>query len=185
MIVFDLDGTLADCTHRRHYVDPELNTDVILCIDSSTGKKHYIYKDIVLTTNPPQNKKWQPNWDKFHEACDLDIPIKPTIICFNQMVDCWGSDMVQIWSGRMESVREKTCRWLDLHVPFYNKNIVVKMRPVGDYTPDNELKEKWLDEALAEGKTIDFVVDDRKKVVEMWRRRGIFVFDVNQTGKDY
>ena len=25
MIIFDLDGTLADCEHRRHLVEPEKN----------------------------------------------------------------------------------------------------------------------------------------------------------------
>jgi len=27
MIIFDLDGTLADCEQRRHFVDPEKNPD--------------------------------------------------------------------------------------------------------------------------------------------------------------
>lgn len=27
MIIFDLDGTLADCEHRRHFVDPSDNPD--------------------------------------------------------------------------------------------------------------------------------------------------------------
>ncbi len=62
---------------------------------------------------------------------------------------------------------------------------MIKMRPIGDSTPDDVLKERWLDEALAEGKQIDFVVDDRPKVVRMWRRRGVFVFDVNQSGKEF
>jgi hypothetical protein len=59
------------------------------------------------------------------------------------------------------------------------------MRPIGDYTPDDQLKERWLDEALAQGKTIDFVIDDRKKVIDMYLRRGIFVFDVAQGKGDF
>lgn len=27
MIIFDLDGTLADCEHRRYFVDPSKNPD--------------------------------------------------------------------------------------------------------------------------------------------------------------
>ncbi len=42
-----------------------------------------------------------------------------------------------------------------------------------------------LDEALAEGKKIEFFFDDRPKVVRMWRRRGVFVFDVNQSGREF
>lgn len=60
------------------------------------------------------------------------------------------------------------------------------MRPIGDNTPDDQLKERWLDEHIVgSGKQIDFVFDDRPKVVRMWRRRGIFVFDVNQSGKEF
>lgn len=61
----------------------------------------------------------------------------------------------------------------------------LKMRPIGDSTPDDVLKEKWLDEALKEGKNVEFVFDDRPKVVRMWRRRGVFVFDVNQSGEEF
>jgi len=41
----------------------------------------------------------------------------------------------------------------------------------GDYTPDQELKRKW---ANSYGKNkILFVVDDRQKVVDMWRSEGL------------
>ena len=61
----------------------------------------------------------------------------------------------------------------------------LKMRPIGDSTPDDVLKERWLDEALAQGKNIDFVFDDRPKVIRMWRRRGIFVFNCAQHDKEF
>jgi len=59
------------------------------------------------------------------------------------------------------------------------------MRPVGDSTPDDILKERWLDEAIANGKTIDMVFDDRPKVVRMWQRRGIFVFNCCQHNEEF
>ena len=59
------------------------------------------------------------------------------------------------------------------------------MRPIGDFTPDDELKEKWLDEALSREEIIDFVFDDRPKVIRMWRKRGIFVFNCNQTDEEF
>jgi hypothetical protein len=61
--------------------------------------------------------------------------------------------------------------WTDPEHPLY---VPLKMRPKDNTTPDAELKEQWLDAALTEGQTIEFVVDDRKRVVDMWRRRGIF-----------
>ena len=164
MIIFDLDGTLADCEHRRHFVDSLKNSDFEIA----------------------NGKKFTPNWDAFHEACDQDIPIDPVIQIlwkFHVLDEC-----IEIWSGRSESVRSKTQEWLHEHVffqlNFKQYNIPLKMRPIGDYTPDDQLKESWLDEALADGKNIECVFDDRPKVVRMWKRRGIFVFNCNQKDKE-
>ena len=128
-----------------------------------------------------------PDWRLFHESCSEDKPINPVIHMFHNLYfnspDCkYFVENVQIWSGQCESVREKTYEWLRKHVftGSLEQNLVIKMRPLGDYTPDDQLKERWLDEALANGKTIEYVFDDRPKVINMWHRRGIFVFNCNQ-----
>jgi len=175
MIIFDLDGTLADCEHRRHFVDP--SKIPILQIGEDFDPKHL----------------WKPDWKAFYEACDKDKPIYPTIKIFERFDGTIGWDHgVKIWSGRCESTRNKTIEWLRINInawPEYSEDEIIsdilKMRPIGDNTPDDELKERWLDEAITEEKAIDFVFDDRPKVVRMWRRRGIFVFDCNQTGKEF
>lgn len=168
MIIFDLDGTLADCEHRRHFVDPRKR-------DCKCGNKlnHICYKC----------KHWQPDWPAFYEACDKDEPIHIVIEVFKSISD---EHEVQIWSGRCESVRGKTIEWLcnngiipPLHV------FELKMRPIGDNTPDEVLKERWLDEAMAAGNKIDFVFDDRPKAVRMWHRRGIFVFNCLQHDNEF
>jgi len=162
MIIFDLDGTLANCEHRRHLVD------------SSIPDPIRPYK---------LELKWSPDWKAFYEACDKDEPIYPTLELIDKLLSI---DMdIQIWSGRCESVRKKTDIWLKKYIDYFPMILDVKMRPIGDNMPDDQLKERWLDEALAEGKKIDFVFDDRPKVVRMWRRRGIFVFDCNQDGKEF
>lgn len=162
MIIFDLDGTLADCEHRRHFVDKRK-------IEILKIGEEFDPKDL-----------WKPDWKSFYESCDKDTPIEPVIEIFRHF-----KNDIQIWSGRCESVRQKTQDWL-----FYTGigafNVTtLKMRPVGDYTPDEQLKERWIDEAISQHKTIEFVFDDRPKVVRMWRRRGIFVFDVNQIGQEF
>ncbi len=181
MIIFDLDGTLADCEHRRHFVDRDKNLDLRI----------YSEKDnIVHKVGDSTLFKWQPDWRSFYEACDKDTPINPVKEFFTNILYYPCNRHVEIWSGRCESVREKTIKWLlkeifddDEGVKYIDR--MLKMRPMDDNTPDDKLKERWLDEAIVDGKTIDFVVDDRPKVVRMWRRRGIFVFDVNQTGKEF
>lgn len=176
MIIFDLDGTLADCEHRRHFVDYK----------KSRGCENPIRQHEV------DSGKWKPDWQAFYEACDKDAPILPVCDLYSHYF-C-NSDDVHIWSGRYESVREKTIRWIFDNIltwvdpereEDFIDDINLKMRPVGDNTPDDQLKEKWLDETLDQGKKIDFVFDDRPKVIRMWRRHGIFVFNCCQHDQEF
>lgn len=160
MIIFDLDGTLANCEHRRHFVDWH-KTDYSVSYD-----------------------KWKPDWNAFYEACDRDEPNDPVVKLYKKI---WFEndyyESIEIWSGRSECVRKKTEDWLDRHdIRYFN----LKMRPIGNYAPDEELKEMWLHDAkILEGKNIEYVFDDRPKVVRMWRRHGIFVFNCNQSGEEF
>ena len=180
MIIFDLDGTLADCQHRMHFVD---SRNLCKWIHSEAGEYY---------TQGLHGKKtnWKPDWKAFYEACDQDKPVKPVLDAFIHLTqgEPFNQD-IQIWSGRCESVREKTLKWL-VNLTGYCEdyeywNRRLKMRPINDYTPDDQLKEKWLDAAIAEGKRIEFVFDDRPKVVRMWRRRGIFVFNCCQHDEEF
>lgn len=176
MIIFDLDGTLANCEHRRHFVDASKNPNY-----ESLGihpKRPYYHKEI--------RKRFEPDWKSFYEACDKDKPIEPVISIFTDLWEVSDKYDIEIWSGRCESVMEKTIIWLDRYLyPIKNDSYQLKMRPLGDNTPDDQLKEKWLNDWIAEGGEVECVFDDRPKVVRMWRRRGIFVFDVNQSGEEF
>lgn len=196
MIIFDLDGTLADCSRRRHFVDP-IKAGRIQWVNTETGKIRYGtgYENGVF-------QEWKPDWKAFYEACDKDTPIYPV----REIL--WSLDpyknKIQIWSGRCESVREKTEEWLIDQIFLGNfitlEQITLRMRPIGDNTPDDQLKESWLDEYYHSGqgncplrwathdkccKKIDFVFDDCPKVVRMWQRRGIFVFNCCQHNKEF
>lgn len=156
LYIFDLDGTLADISHRRHFVErPSFNL--------------FDPKERVQA-----NKPWKPNWDAFHAACVDDKPIQPVIellLSVELTADIW------IWSGRMNTVREQTLIWLDQHVincDGLNVGTMLKMRPAGDYTPDDQLKESWLKAMSPEDRArLVMVFDDRDRVVNMWRRNGI------------
>lgn len=173
MIIFDLDGTLADCEHRRHFVDPKKDINVEFCEKDQC----YYYNNIIFTSNPTKKKHWKPDWQAFYEACDKDTPNIPIITLLRclYLLD----NEIEIWSGRCESVRDKTIKWLEEYVIYDPFPIKVKMRPIGDSTPDDQLKQIWLDEHFANGgEPILMVFDDRKKVVDMWRRRGITCLQV-------
>lgn len=193
MIIFDLDGTLADCEHRRHFVDPE--KFLITFKDSPNFQdKDWLNRKLI---------GWKPDYKSFYEACDKDEPIKPVLDAFIHLTqgEPFNHD-VQIWSGRCESVRNKTLEWLTNLTGYLEDKMYwnrrLKMRPVGDYTPDDILKEKWLDEYMFEEECkyktlegaiplnrVEFVFDDRPKVIRMWRRRGIFVFNCCQHEREF
>lgn len=189
--IFDLDGTLANCEHRRHFVDAAYRDDCYYHFPATlTQSEGWYYKDIFLMCEPPKAKKFIPDWKSFYEACDKDEPIIPVIQIFYSYyrelicpITKIKIDYIEIWSGRCESVRLKTEHWLFKNG--FPLDINLKMRPIGDNTPDDQLKERWLDEAISKGKTIQFVFDDRPKVVRMWRRRGIFVFNCNQLDGEF
>lgn len=179
MIIFDLDGTLANCEHRRHFVDPNKNPQ-FECSNYWIDPIGNIHHELDMPGFPIWHRKdnfqpWKPDWKSFYEACDQDLPNEPIIDLYNKLSQNYP---IEIWSGRSESVRDKTENWLLKYTqPFYSISNL-KMRPIGDSTPDEVLKEKWLDETIAEGKTIEMVFDDRDKVVAMWRSRDITCLQV-------
>ena len=67
MIIFDLDGTLADCEHRRAYVDPTKSINHILQGYDGNGN---MIKEAGVYCNIIDGKRFKPNWKAFYESCD-------------------------------------------------------------------------------------------------------------------
>lgn len=87
--------------------------------------------------------------------------------------------------GIPDSAREKTEEWLHEHLYEFDPR-QLRMRMIGDNAPDDMMKERWLLEHRAmDGRPIEYVYDDRPKVVRMWRRHGIFVFNCAQNDKEF
>jgi len=136
LVIFDLDGTLADVQHRRHFVE---------------GK----------------NK----NFNAFYKACIDDKPNLP-VIRAAQALHASGHT-IWIFSGRSDLVIKETKIWLANHQIPYSKLL---MRKNGDYTPDDVLKWNWIKPDWKD--RVLCIYDDRKKVVDMWRAKGITCFQV-------
>lgn len=193
MIIFNLDGTLADCEHRRHFVDPEKNKDYLY---SSMGHDP-VTRDVVCDSNPRWHRKdnwdvrFKPYWKSFYEACDKDEPIKPTLDLIKDKLR--KSDNIHFWSERCDSVRKKTIEWLSYHIPLTitwgngRWDYHLKMRPIGDSTPEHLLKKKWIDERLGVlgSHGIEYVFDSDPKSINMWKKEGIFVFNCDQHGGEF
>ena len=159
-VIFDLDGTLANIDVRR-------------------------------------DKSLKPNgkldWDIFASptsVMDWDTPNKPVV----KMAQLFHNDgfRIVIFSGRNDRSFHATRDWLKIHnVPF---DLLV-MRPdkfkddswpVADgnpatfdmsFMPDEILKKKMLD-TFVDFDDVFLVVDDRDKVVKMWRDLGLNTFQV-------
>jgi phosphoglycolate phosphatase-like HAD superfamily hydrolase len=106
------------------------------------------------------------NWDAFFEACDKDSLVTDARDLMNGLKDNFE---IIILTGRSISVLDKTKSWLRRHDCEYDRLI---MRSMNNFIPDNDLKEAW-------GKKFGFenilcVFEDRFKVVEMWRKNGVF-----------
>ena len=75
------------------------------------------------------------------------------------------------------SVREDTEYWLDFHNVPYDELI---MRKDKDFRPDNEAKKDLYEEYIKDKFEIEFVLDDRDRVVKMWRELGLRVLQVEE-----
>ena len=159
-IIFDLDGTLANIDSRR---------------------------DISMKPNG------RLDWNVFaapNSILALDKPNAP-VIKMAQMFKADGFKIV-IFSGRNDRGFDATVQWLDdFKVPF---DLLVmrpdkfkdKSWPIADgnpatpdmrFMPDEILKKKMLD-AFVDINDVFLVVDDRDKVVKMWRDLGLNTFQV-------
>ena len=114
------------------------------------------------------------DFDIFYDPqyIELDEP-NSSVIELAKMYKRDGYEIV-IVSGRSDRTKKATERWLEKYGILYDRMIMRKRK---NFTPDNELKERWLEKYL-DRDDIRVVVDDRQRVVDMWRRNGLDVFQV-------
>lgn len=187
MIIFDLE-TLADDSHRRHFIDPSKNTNVEWWTnpEHASGDPH---KGNWIKNGLP----WKPDYQAFYEACDKDEPIDAVICMYKLTMVCSN---IAIWSGRCELVKDKTIDWLHHHLDldFYSDRCCpeLKMRPIGDERQTHVIKKEWLEEelhkvrlnnfnpAIKANQVIQMVFSSDPQSITMYRSYGIFVFDCRQ-----
>jgi len=159
-VIFDLDGTLANIDARR-----EKATDIL-------GKM---------------------DWDEFFDpdnVLNLDEPNDP-VIKMAQLFEKDGFKIV-IFSGRNDRSFASTKQWLNQNdVPFdllimrpdkFKENSwpIAEGNPATKemrFMPDEILKKEMLD-TFVDINDVFLVVDDRDKVVKMWRDLGLNTFQV-------
>lgn len=105
-------------------------------------------------------------FDKFHDAMTDDPPRDEIIELCNLYYNAGWE--VLIFTGRPESHRQQTTTWLAKHGVQYAQ---LHMRTMDrQYDPDNEIKQDMLNGL---NRKVHVAVDDRQKVVNMWRENGV------------
>tara|TARA_R110000868_G_scaffold406520_1_gene687019 strand:- start:1284 stop:1775 length:492 start_codon:yes stop_codon:yes gene_type:complete len=155
VIICDLDGTLANCDHRRHLVE----------------KFH-----------PDGTKNKKRDYEAFYMACDKDGVHQHVWALLYNMVNTKFRECrneVIFVTGRPERTRLVTELWIANNVGFstYDMYFTLYMRPDGDTRPDYVVKQEILDTKLDKDRIL-FCLDDRQQVVDMWRANGLVCMQV-------
>ena len=131
IVIFDIDGTLADVSERIHHVK-----------------------------NKPKN------WNAFFQGMAQDKAIHSMVRLCN-ILYASGIQII-LCSGRSEEHRGQTVEWLAGQGVNYHDLL---LRKDNDRRPDTTVKREML--AAIDKSKILFVVEDRSRVVEMWRSEGL------------
>ena len=111
------------------------------------------------------------DWDSFYDSCFEDEPIEE--ICRLVMSLYRIGYNIVYCTGRRESVRYKTNKWLfDNLLPLPTTETLL-MRPNGDRRHDTEVKPELITNAGIKLDDIAFVLEDRDSMVKKWRKMGL------------
>lgn len=139
--IFDIDGTIADISHRLHFIQQK-----------------------------------PADWNTFYKACYNDSPIFDTITVARAL-DAAGHIIVYS-TGRSMVIYNETINWLKkYHLPNPQR---IYMRPDGDQREDAVVKSELLNMINFDyaNEKLGGIFEDRQQVVDMYRARGLRVFQV-------
>ncbi|WP_406404829.1 AAA family ATPase [Streptomyces sp. NBC_00879] len=107
--------------------------------------------------------------------CDedlLNVSVRGALRSFRRA----DSDVIVLLSGRGEEHRERTEAWLRRHEVPYDE---LWMRAVGDGRRDDVVKAELFDRHVRHRFAVRVSLDDRDRVVAVWRRMGLPTWQVN------
>lgn len=107
--------------------------------------------------------------------CSTDGLNEPVAWILRKYLDQGGT--VVYMSGREDRHRAETHEWLKKH-DLFRTGCFLYMRETGDFRKDAIVKRELFDRLVNPNFRIEFVLDDRDQVVEMWRACGLTCFQV-------
>lgn len=109
------------------------------------------------------------DWKSFNKSIETDELHK---WCREIIIRFASDHYIIIVSGRTDDLREQTVEWLHkFEVPYH----FLFMRKSFDMRPDNIIKEEIYMQKIKDHYSVLFILDDRQKVVDMWRGLGLVV----------
>ena len=109
-------------------------------------------------------------------TCDQDVLNEPVVDIVTRF-QATGHKIIFL-SGREDQYREPTERFLRRHLgedfPY-----LLLMRKTGDKRKDAVIKKEILEREILPCWHVDFVLDDRNQVVDMWRGLGLTCLQVD------
>jgi predicted kinase len=158
-VLCDLDGTLCDISHRLHFVKPGKLVEVSTMTDG---------------TIEPGFKK---DWKGFFDAIPDDKPRTEVVDMLLGYEDD-GYEIIFV-SARPDTYRNVTEEWFDKAFNGYQIHKTLIMRKATDKRDDVDVKQQIYDVYFKKhGYHVHAVIDDRPKVIRMWRANGLDVIDV-------
>lgn len=118
-------------------------------------------------------------YDYTKVSTDVVDPVVSDIVRRYRSVDIMDDNplYVIIVSGREDSCKPETEQWLqDNHIPYDE----LHMRKTDDKRDDRIVKKDIFDTWIKNRYNVKFVLDDRNRVVEMWRSLGLKVLQVSE-----
>ena len=184
-----IDVPVAECILRDKYRDDSVGKDIIRkqAEQLAALKKNFKFRPETLTrpdvfqrqqdatlprcilvdidgTVADKGDRSPFDWHKV----GLDTPKWP-IINLVKAMRASGYAIV-FFSGRDAVCRPETTDWLCEHFGWPVTNFELFMRPKNDNRKDSIVKHELFDQHIAGRYYVEFVVDDRQQVVDMWRR---------------
>jgi hypothetical protein len=168
-LIIDIDGTLANVDHRKHFVERECNGTNCMISWDDNDKEH-----IEHDKNDCDSLK--KDWDSFFGAMKDDTVNE---WCRFIVSKCGGYDGCEIFliTGRPEKYRKETERWLMDNCMFEDSCYkALYMRPDDmAHAKDAEFKKKVYLEHIKDKYDVEFVIEDRQQCVDMFRNLGLTV----------
>jgi len=179
-IIVDMDGTVADCDWRRKlaFEGPTKHKEITVTDSSSPStpawKAPCPDSSIADRECPTCGGKAKKNWPLFAANVENDPIIEPIAQLCGILNDTGNYDFLVVSGREVGPSGKGTEEWLN-KLPYFDVKHLF-MRNSQDYRPDDVVKQEILD--LLPKNRIRYVLDDRQRVVDMWRRNGLTCLQV-------